>query len=104
LHCHGGSRETHLLAYESAATFAGKLLQTTALAGFWSVMVLPAPGQLPWAVTSTLGGVLFAYVAFRAISERWAPARREKVAGNLVWATTLPAAVLALAVAFWPVV
>jgi hypothetical protein len=87
---------------ENGGLYAGRLLQTSALSAFWSVMVLPALGVLPWAVILTTGGALFAYVAIRAVGLRWAPGAREKDAANLLWRTALPAAVLALAVALWP--
>ncbi|MEO8287588.1 MAG: hypothetical protein ABI670_14265 [Chloroflexota bacterium] len=85
----------------SAGAYAGRLLQSVALAAFWAVVILPAPGALPWAVALFIAATLFAYVAMRTIAERWAPARREGDATNLLWATTLPLAAVALILAFW---
>jgi hypothetical protein len=92
----------HIGPSENEGLYAGRLLQTSALSAFWSLMVLPALGDLPWAVILTIGGALFAYVAMRAVALRWAPAAREKDAASLLWRTALPVAVLALVVALWP--
>jgi hypothetical protein len=88
-------------AYDSAGAHAGRLLQTVALATFWVALALPMPGQAAWAGVVTISGSLLAYAALRIIGERWALARREKDAANLVWASVLPVAALAFAVAFW---
>lgn len=88
--------ETH----ESAGTFAGKFLQRAALAAFWAIVILPSPGDLAWAVVVAVVGSLAAYVAMRLISERWAVGMREQDAARLVWATSLPVAVLALFLSF----
>jgi hypothetical protein len=96
-------REAHLTApAESAGTFAGRLLQAAALAAFWSLLVLPRPGELSWAVLVAVAGSLFAYVAIGVFSQRWAPARPEREAASLMWATALPVAAVALIVALWP--
>ncbi|HYO50484.1 MAG TPA: hypothetical protein VEW94_11600 [Chloroflexia bacterium] len=87
--------------HESAGAYAGRLLQTVALAAFWVVLALPLPGQLAWAGLVIIGGSLLAYVALRIIGERWALARRKKDAANLVWASALPVAALAFVVALW---
>jgi hypothetical protein len=94
-------RHSPLSAHDSAGAHAGRLLQTVALAAFWVVLALPLPGQLAWAGVVVIGGSLLAYAALRIISERWALARREKDAANLVWASALPVAALAFVVAFW---
>lgn len=88
-------------SHESATSYVGRLLQRAALALLWSVLVLPAAGELGWAIFVSLGGALLAYVTFRAISERWVPARRAKDAASLLWATGLPVAGVALLVAIW---
>jgi hypothetical protein len=91
----GGSRiQDH--GQWSAAAYAGRFVQTVALAGFWTMLVLPAPGELAWAAFLAGVGTLAAYAAIRIISERWAPARRESQSATLVWATAVPAAVVAL--------
>jgi len=98
------SRETEQgIDERSAAAYAGNFLQRVALAAFWAVMVLPAPGEMPWAVALFIGGTLFAYAALKTISRRWASTRREGEATGLLWATTLPMAAVALALALWPV-
>lgn len=90
------------MARESAGIYAGRLMQTAALAGFWSIVVLPAPGQLVWGIVIYFIGTLFAYAAMRSY-ERFSPARREKDAASVAWATALPAASVALVVAIlWP--
>lgn len=94
-----GWRDARLDANESAGTYAGKLLQTAALAALWSLLVLPVPGNLLWAPVVSIGGWLFAYVGMRLVLELWVPARREKDAANLLWAAALPVAAMALAVA-----
>ncbi len=88
-------------SHESAVNYTGRLLQGAALALLWSVLVLPAAGDLGWAIFVSLGGALLAYIALRAISERWVPARRAKDAASLVWATALPVAGVALLLAVW---
>jgi hypothetical protein len=85
----------------SAGGYAGRVVQTVALAAFWTVIALPAPGDTPWAVALFIIGTLFAYTTFKIVSERWAPARREGEATGLLWAATLPAAALALLLALW---
>jgi hypothetical protein len=90
------------MARESAGIYAGRLMQTAALAGFWSIIVLPAPGHLVWAIVAYFIGMLFAYAAMRSY-ERFSPARREKDAASVAWVTALPAAAVALIVAvLWP--
>jgi hypothetical protein len=86
----------------SAGAYVGRYLQTGALAVLWTVLVLPAPGEVAWAVAVSLLGTLFAYVAIRLVAERWMPARREADAAGLAWAAALPIAGLAFAIAFWP--
>jgi hypothetical protein len=86
---------------DSAGAYAGYLLQRVALAGLWSLLVLPAPGQLPWALAVSIGGALFAYIAMHVVAERWAQGRRERDAAGLVWATALPVAFVALVAAIW---
>jgi hypothetical protein len=89
-------------ARESAGTYAGKFLQRAALAAFWASIVLPAPGDLPWAIAAGVGGALAAYVAIQAISDRWATGAHERDAARLVWVTSLPiAAVAMLAALVW---
>jgi hypothetical protein len=85
----------------SAGMYAGRFLQTVALAAFWAAVVLPAPGEMPWAVALFVAGTLFAYVTIKTVAERWAPARREGEAANLLWAATLPMSAIALVLAFW---
>jgi hypothetical protein len=85
-----------------AGAYAGGFLQGAALAALWSSLVLPAPGEVPWALAVAIGGALFAYAGMKIISRRWASGRRERDAANLAWATALPAAAIALAVALWP--
>ncbi|MEO5951035.1 MAG: hypothetical protein ABIQ44_01030 [Chloroflexia bacterium] len=86
-------RQTELT---SAGAQAGKLFQTAALAVFWSVLVLPATGDLTWSILIMTLGSLFAATSMRVIGERWWPTRRTAEAANLVWATTLPLALVAL--------
>jgi hypothetical protein len=85
----------------SAGAYAGRLVEKVALAAFWAAIVLPAPGDLPWAIALFVIGTLFAYVTTKIIAGRWVPTRREGDAANLLWAATLPAAALALVLAFW---
>ena len=87
-----------------AAVHAGSLLQTAALSAFWQAMVLPAPGDLVWAVAVAVGGTLFAYAGIRLVAERWVATRRERDAAGLLWAVALPPAALALVLALWPAV
>lgn len=91
-----------MLRPAEAAAYTGHLLQGAALAAFWAVLVLPAPGEFAWAILLYVVGSLFAHIAMRLIALRWAPSRREKDAANVAWLTTLPAAALALGMAFWP--
>ncbi len=84
-----------------AGEYAGRLFQTVALAAFWTVIALPAPGDTPWAVALFVIGTLFAYITSKIVSERWAPARRAGEATGLLWAATLPVAALALVLALW---
>ncbi len=46
----------------AAGLYVGPLLQRAALAAFWAALVLPMPGELPWALVLLLGGSLLAYV------------------------------------------
>ena len=85
----------------SAGMYAGRFLQTVAVAAFWAVIVLPAPGEMPWAVAFFVVGTLFAYVTIKSLAQGWAPARREGEAANLLWAATLPLSAIALVLAFW---
>ena len=85
-----------------AGAYVGRYLQTAAVAVLWTVLVLPAPGEVAWAVAVSVLGTLFAYVAIRLVAERWMPARREADAAGLAWAAALPIAGLAFALAFWP--
>jgi hypothetical protein len=86
----------------SAGAYVSRFLQTAALAVLWTVLVLPAPGEVAWAVAVSVLGTLFAYVAIRLVAERWMPARREADAAGLAWAAAVPVAVVAFALAFWP--
>jgi hypothetical protein len=86
-------RQTQTL---SAGTLAGKLFQTSALAVLWSVLVLPLAGNPTWAALTFIAGALFAAVSMRLIGERWWPNRRTADAANLVWATSLPLALIAV--------
>jgi len=91
----------HVTTEGSAGAYAGRLLQAVALAAFWAAIVLPAPGDLPWAIALFVLGTSVAYVTTKIVAARWAPTRREGDAANLLWATTLPVAALALVLAFW---
>ncbi len=84
-----------------AGLYAGQLIQAVALAAFWSLLVLPAPGDQVWALVLYVVSILIASIAMRLISERLLPVRRERDRANLVWATALPVAVVALLVSFW---
>lgn len=84
-----------------AAAYAGTFVQRAALAAFWALLVLPAPGVPAWAAALYVGGSLVAYVAMRLVAERWAAARRERDAAGLVWAAALPLAIVALGAAIW---
>jgi hypothetical protein len=86
-------RQTETL---SAGTLAGQLFQTSALAVLWSVLVLPLAGNPTWAALTFIAGALFAAVSMRLIGERWWPNRRTADAANLVWATSLPLAIVAV--------
>lgn len=94
--------DEHAGEERSAAAYAGNLLQRVALAAFWAVLVLPRPGEMPWAVALFIAGTLFAYTALKTIAHRWAPTRRQGEATGLVWLTTVPPAALALLLALWP--
>jgi hypothetical protein len=85
-----------------AGAYLGMRLQAVALAAVWSLLVLPTPGELAWALAVTVGGTLFAFTTMRLVSERVEAARRERDAANLTWATALPVALLALGLAIWP--
>jgi hypothetical protein len=85
----------------SAGAYIGRFFQAVALAAFWAVIVLPAPGDITWAVILFVFGTLFSYVTFKMVSELWAPARRQAESTSLLWAATLPAAALALILALW---
>ncbi len=92
---------------ESAGSYAGKLLQRVALAAFWAILVLPAPGDFldfaqlrTWALAVAIGGTFFAYLAMSNIAERLTPTLREQDAARLVWIAGLPIAVASLVVAF----
>jgi hypothetical protein len=78
-----------------AGLLAGRLVQTTALCVFWSLLVLPMPGDAVWSYVLPVAGTLFACVVSRLLSDLWVPARRPSEAANLAWATTLPVAILA---------
>jgi formate hydrogenlyase subunit 4 len=80
----------------SASGYAGSLLERTALATFWSILVLPMPGDLPWWLFVTLAGALFAFVAMHVIQSRVAPTLRRADAARLAWTAALPIAALAL--------
>lgn len=86
----------------SAAAYAAHFLQRVALAAFWAVIVLPRPGEMPWAIALFIAGTLFAYAALKTISRLWASTRREGEATGLLWATSLPIAAVALVLALWP--
>jgi hypothetical protein len=94
-------RSPYILDRHTAGAYAGAHLQNSALALFWALLVLPAPGDRFWAVLLYAVGALFAYVLFRYLSEYFVPARREKDAANFTWSTALPLSMLALAVALW---
>ena len=84
-----------------AGQYAGRLLQSIALAAFWALLVLPMPGDQVWAVALYVLSTFIVAVAMRLISERLLPVRRERDRANLVWATALPVAVVSLLVSFW---
>lgn len=79
-----------------AGAQAGRLLQWSALAVFWSMLVLPTAGEISWSLAITLGGALFASMVMRLVGDLWQPTRRAAQAANMVWATTLPLAGVAL--------
>lgn len=87
-----GSGETGSVG---AGLLVGRLVQTTALCVFWSLLVLPMPGDAVWSYVLPVAGTLFACVVSRLLSDLWVPARRPSEAANLAWATTLPVAILA---------
>lgn len=96
-----GRRPSHSHAETmSAGAYAGRLFQGAALSVLWSLLVLPTSGDVAWSVTTLVAGALFASVAMRLIGEHWWPARRTSEAANIVWATTLPIAGLALILSF----
>jgi len=78
-----------------AGLLTGRLVQTAALSVFWSLLVLPLPGDAAWSYVLPVLGALFACLAMRLLSDLWVPSRRPSDAANLAWATTLPLAVLA---------
>jgi hypothetical protein len=80
----------------SAAAYAGRLFQAVALAVLWSRLILPTTGDMTSDVIVLALGALFAAVAMSLLGERWWPTRRTTDAANLVWATTLPVAGVAL--------
>lgn len=84
-----------------AGSYAGRVLQAVALGAFWSLLVLPAPGDLAGAFALYTVGTLVASIVMRLISERLLPVRRERDRANLVWSTALPVAAIALLVSFW---
>ena len=79
-----------------AGALAGKLFQGTALSVFWAMLVLPSSADMSRSVLILVAGALAAHIAMRLLGERWWPTRRTTDAANLVWATTLPIAGLAL--------
>src|SRR5687768_12014908 len=81
-----------------AGAYAGQFLQRVALAAFWSLLILPAPGDPVWGLVLYTLGTLAAAIAMRFISERLLPARRERDRANFVWTTAVPVAVVALLV------
>ena len=89
-----------LQAKESAPTYAGRLLQRGAIAAFWTLLVLPMPGDLPWAALEAIAGTLFSYIAMRLVAARIAPTLRERDITRFVWATAGPLAAASLAIAF----
>jgi hypothetical protein len=74
---------------------AGRLVQTAALSVFWSLLVLPLPGDAMWSYVLPTLGALVACFAMRLLSDLWVPSRRPSDAANLAWAATLPLAILA---------
>ena len=86
---------------DTAGIHSGRLLQTSALSALWSLLILPGPGDRTWAIVLFTLGALFAYLSMQAIPHLWVPIRRERDAAGLVWATALPIALLALALALW---
>lgn len=85
----------------SAGTQAGKLFQTSALAVFWSVLILPAAGNQTWAIVISVVGSLFAALTMRLVGDRWLPTRRTAEAANLVWAATFPLCLAAIALSLF---
>jgi hypothetical protein len=81
--------------HQGAGLQAGRLVQTAALSVFWSLVVLPLPGDPAWSYILPALGALFACLAMRLLSDLWVPSRRPSDAANLAWATTLPLAILA---------
>ena len=84
-----------------AGSHAGRLLQAVALGAFWSLLILPTPGDQIWAFVLYTVGTLATSIAMRLISERLLPVRRERDRANLMWSTALPVATIALLVSFW---
>jgi hypothetical protein len=80
----------------SAAAYAGRHFQAVALAVLWSRLILPTTGDMTSDVIVLALGALFASVVMSLVGERWWPTRRTTDAANLVWATTLPVAGVAL--------
>jgi hypothetical protein len=79
-----------------AAAYAGRLFQAVALAVLWSRLILPTTGDVTSDVIVLALGALFASVAMSLVGERWWPTRLTTDAANLVWATSLPVAGVAL--------
>jgi hypothetical protein len=78
-----------------AGLLTGRLVQTAVLSVFWSLLVLPLPGDAAWSYILPVLGALFACLVMRLLSDLWVPSRRPSDAANLAWATTLPLAILA---------
>lgn len=79
----------------------GGLFQRVALAAFWTVLVLPLPGDLPWAVAVLLVGMLAAYTVMRLLPGWLTQGRGEAGAAGLVTSVAVPVAVAALLLALW---
>ena len=92
-----GSRPSHQRGDGmGTAAYAGRLFQAVALAVLWSRLILPTTGDITSDMMVLALGALFASVAMSLVGERWWPTRRTTDAANLVWATTLPVAGVAL--------
>lgn len=83
---------------ETAGSLAGRHLQGVALGALWTVLVLPMPGSLGWAIALSLAGTIFATLVIRLLPLAWAPLRAEREGARLVWVGVLPVAALALLV------